>query len=53
MSAPVDSSSRSVLISGGTVATDYGQFDADLLIVDGRIAALRQRPERRFTAPTR
>ena len=40
MSAPVDSSTRSVLISGGTVATDYGQFDADLLIVDGRIAAL-------------
>src|ERR1700744_6132046 len=40
MSASVDSSSGSVLISGGPVATDYGQFEADLLIVDGRIAAL-------------
>jgi dihydroorotase-like cyclic amidohydrolase len=40
MRAEGDSSSGSVLISGGTVATDYGQFEADLLVVDGRIAAL-------------
>src|ERR1700759_4178657 len=40
MSASVDSSSGSVLISGGTVATDYGQFEADLLIVDGRIGGV-------------
>src|SRR5690242_6002039 len=40
MTAAPDSSSRSVLISGGTVAADYGLFDADILIADGRIAAL-------------
>jgi allantoinase len=40
MRAAVDSSSGSVLISGGTVATEYGLFESDLLVVDGRIAAL-------------
>jgi allantoinase len=40
MRAAVASSSGSVLISGGMVATEYGLFEADLLAVDGRIAAL-------------
>src|SRR5690242_256394 len=40
MTVSADSSSPSVLISGGTVAAEYGLFDADILIRDGRIAAL-------------
>jgi allantoinase len=40
MSAVRDSPGPSVLISGGTVAADYGLFDADILVRDGRIAAL-------------
>jgi allantoinase len=40
MSASIDSSSPTLLISGGTVAADYGLFEADILIRDGRIAAL-------------
>jgi allantoinase len=40
MSVSIDSSSSSLVVSGGTVAADYGQFEADVLIRDGRIAAL-------------
>ena len=40
MSTSDDSSSRTVLIVGGTVSADYGLFEADILIRDGRIAAL-------------
>jgi allantoinase len=40
MGASVDSSAQSVLICGGTVAADYGVFEADILITDGRIAAV-------------
>lgn len=40
MGALVESSTQSVLVSGGRVAADYGVFDADILIRDGRIVAL-------------
>jgi allantoinase len=40
MGASVESSTQSVLISGGRVAADYGVFKADILIKDGRILAL-------------
>jgi allantoinase len=43
MSASVEFSSPSLLISGGTVAADYGLFEADILIRDERIAALGAR----------
>jgi allantoinase len=31
---------KRTVITGGTIVTDYGQFRADVLIVDGRIAGL-------------
>ena len=40
MSGSVDSSSQSTLVSGATVAADYGLFEADVLIRDGRVVAL-------------
>lgn len=40
MGDSVESSARSVLVYGGRLAADYGVFDADILIRDGRIAAL-------------
>jgi allantoinase len=40
MNRSVDSSSQSTLIAGGTVAADYGLFEADILIRDGRVVAL-------------
>jgi len=44
-------SGRRVVISGGTVATDYGVFEADVVIEDGRVAAIAEGPA--ATAPTR
>ena len=35
-------SGRRVVISGGTVATDYGVFEADVVIEDGRVAAIAE-----------
>jgi allantoinase len=40
MSVSIDASGPSLLIAHGTVASDYGVFDADILIRDGQIAAL-------------
>jgi allantoinase len=33
---------KRVVISGGTVATDYGVFEADVVIEDGRVAAIAE-----------
>ena len=40
MSASIDSSRQSLLVSGGTVAADYGQFEAD---VSAKIDAILRR----------
>ncbi len=42
---------KRTVIAGGTVATDYGVFPADLVIEDGRVAAIAD--ARAAAAPTR
>ena len=44
-------SGKRTVIAGGTVATDYGVFAADVVIEDGRVAALG-RARRGPAAPT-
>ena len=37
---------KRTVIAGGTVATDYGVFAADVVIEDGRIAAIAEQADR-------
>ena len=39
-------SGKRTVIAGGTLATDYGVFAADVVIEDGRVAAIAERPDR-------
>ena len=43
-------SGKRTVIAGGTLATDYGVFAADVVIEDGRVAAIADAPT--AAAPT-